>query len=448
MQSRGRLTPSHGISPVHKELYIMTYEQTLAYIHATRSFGSKPGLSRIRALMEACGNPQKTLRFVHITGTNGKGSTTTMVSNILRQAGFKVGTFVSPYVDDYRERMQINGEMIPREALSEQLEKLLPAIEVIRNAGHFHPTEFELDTALALNWWAQEQCDFVVLEVGMGGRLDCTNVIDAPLAAVLTPVSLDHMSVLGNTVTEIALDKCGIIKEGTTAVTCFDQDPDALQVIREYTASRNIPLMIPDKAAVQVLSSDITGSKVVYDGLTLTIPMPGAHQIQNALTAFTVARVLQSKGIAVSDANIVAGIGATRFGGRLELIRRSPVCLLDGGHNPNGVDALTKAIETLLPGKRIIAVMGMMAYKATGYCIPEVARRADVFIATQCDYGRALASDKVAEIARPHCSDVRVTSTITGAAELALSLAGPDDAVIVCGSLYILHDARVVLEEE
>ena len=158
----------------------MTYDETLAYIHSTLKFGSKPGLSRIRALMEACGNPQKSTRFVHITGTNGKGSTTTMLTNIFRRAGYRVGSFLSPYVDNFRERMQIDGELIPPAALTAELERLLPKIEAIKELGHTQPTEFEIVTALALNWFAHEQCDIVMLEVGMGGRLDCTNVIDAP----------------------------------------------------------------------------------------------------------------------------------------------------------------------------------------------------------------------------------------------------------------------------
>ncbi|MBR6747900.1 MAG: bifunctional folylpolyglutamate synthase/dihydrofolate synthase [Clostridia bacterium] len=423
----------------------MTYEQTLDYIHSTLKFGSKPGLSRIRALMEALGNPQDTLRYVHITGTNGKGSTTTMVSNILRQAGLRVGTFISPYVDDFRERMQINGEMIPREALCRELEELLPAIEHIRELGHMHPTEFELVTALAFTWFAREKCDIVVLEVGMGGRLDCTNVIQPPLAAAIVSVSLDHTGVLGSTTAEIAKDKCGIIKPGSTAVCCFDQDEAALAVIREDAASKGVELRIPDKSALEITSSDIFGTNLTVDGLNLTISMPGAHQIQNAMTAYTIARVLQEKGVGITDENIVSGIAGTRFAGRLELIRKVPVCLLDGGHNPGGVDALCRALDTHLAGRKIIAVMGMMGDKATSYCIPEVAKRAGIFIGTQCDYGRAMPAQAVAQVASAYCDRVYYNENIATACRIAYSMASPDDVILVCGSLYILHDAREVL---
>ena len=423
----------------------MTYDETLAYIHSTLKFGSKPGLSRIRALMEACGNPQKSTRFVHITGTNGKGSTTTMLTNIFRRAGYRVGTFLSPYVDNFRERMQINGELIPPAALTAELERLLPKIEAIKELGHTQPTEFEIVTALALNWFAHEQCDIVMLEVGMGGRLDCTNVIDAPEAAVLTPVSLDHTKVLGSTVAEIAQDKCGIIKPGCDAVTCYGQAPEALAVLRADCAAKGVPLHIPDESALDLLLCDISGSRAEYDGLALRVNMAGMHQLQNAVTALTAARALRARGWKVSDADITDGIADTRFAGRLEIIRRDPLVLLDGGHNPAGVDAAARAIDDSLAGRRLITVMGMCADKATAYCIPEIARRSAVFIATQCDIPRALPASEVARLAVGHCRDVHWNERVSTACQIALSLADPGDVILVCGTLYILHDAREAL---
>ncbi|MEA4823267.1 MAG: folylpolyglutamate synthase/dihydrofolate synthase family protein [Clostridiaceae bacterium] len=423
----------------------MTYDETLSYIHSTLKFGSKPGLSRIRALMEACGNPQKKTRFVHITGTNGKGSTTMMLTNILRCAGYRVGSFISPYVDNFRERMQIDGEMIPPAALTAELENLLPKIEAIKEQGHTQPTEFEIVTALAFNWFADEHCDIVMLEVGMGGRLDCTNVIDAPEVAVLTPVSLDHTRILGSTVAEIARDKCGIIKPGCDAVTCYDQSPDALAVIRADCAEKGVALHIPDTAKLDLLRSDITGSLVDYGGMDLRINMAGVHQIQNALTAVTAAGVLHTRGWAVSDAHIREGIADTRFAGRLEIIRRNPIALLDGGHNPSGADAIARALDDYLSGRRVITVMGMCADKETAYCIPKIAQRSSIFLATQCDIPRALPAYDVARLAVGHCKEVHWNERVSTACRIALSLAEPDDVILVCGTLYILHEAREAL---
>lgn len=423
----------------------MNYEETLAYIHSTLKFGSKPGLSRIRALMEASGNPQKKCAFVHITGTNGKGSTTMFTTNILREAGYRVGTFISPYVDDFRERMQIDGEMIPKDALCRQLEKLLPVIETIREQGHSQPTEFEIVTALALNWFADEGCDIVALEVGMGGRYDCTNVIDAPEAAVLTPISLDHIKILGNTVAEIARDKCGIIKPGCVCVTCFAQAADALEVIRADCQEKGVPLHIPDRSRVDLLESNLTGTLIDYDGLVLRVNMAGEHQIQNALTAVTVAQVLREHGYAITDEHIIRGIADTRFAGRLEIIRRNPLCLLDGGHNAACADVVAKALDDYLTGRRIITVMGMFADKDTAYCVPKIARRSDVFIATQCDMPRARDAHSLAQLAVGHCKDVHWNENISTACKIALELAQPQDVILVCGSLYILHEAREIL---
>ena len=425
----------------------MTYEETLAYIHSPLHFGAKPGLLRIRALMEACGNPQKKVKFVHVAGTNGKGSTTTMLSEILRKAGYRTGLFISPYVDDFRERMQINGEMIPRAALCEELERLLPAIEAIRELGHTQPTEFEIVTALALNWFARSGCDIVALEVGLGGSQDCTNVIDAPEVAVLTPISLDHTKQLGSTPAEIAKVKCGIIKPGCDVVTCYDQDPGALAVIRQTCETLGTPLHIPDRSKLDLLRSDIGGSTVDYGGVELTVPMAGAHQIQNMLTAYTAAKALQARGWKVSDQNILDGIAGTRFPGRLEIIRRQPLVLLDGGHNPDCADAVARALDEHLSGRRIITVMGMCTDKDTAYCVPKIARRSSVFIAAQSDVPRAMPARELARLAVGHCRDVHWNANTYTAARIALELAGPDDVILVCGSLYILHEAREALTQ-
>lgn len=425
----------------------MNYSETLNYIHSAQKFGPRPGLFRIRALLRTMGDPQKQYRCVHITGTNGKGSTAMMTTRVLMAAGYKVGTFISPYVDDFRERMQINGEMIPHEDLCRQMDRLLPCIAAIRSMGHLHPTEFEMVTALALGYFSEQKCDIAVLEVGMGGRWDCTNVIDAPEVAAITPVALDHMKILGNTVEEIATDKCGIFKEGSIAVTCFDQNPEALSVIHRYTEKLGIPLRIPDKAQLKIIYHGLDGNDIEYHGIPFHISMPGEHQIQNALTVIEICHALRERGWTITDEMIQKGIASTRFGGRLEIIRQNPLCILDGGHNPNAADALVRMIKTELSGRRLITVMGMMEDKDTAFCASQLAKCSSVFIATQCSQPRAIAAEELAKIALPYTARVLWDSNLQNALYSALEIANPDDVILVCGSLYTLHDARLILTQ-
>jgi len=425
----------------------MNYEQALDYIHSTPKFGKRPGLNRIRALAELMGNPQKQMKFVHITGTNGKGSTSTMITSILRQAGYRVGTFVSPFVDDFRERIQVNGEMISQEDLVREVEEMIPCIHKVKEAGHMQPTEFEMVTAIGLHYFARMKCDFVALEVGMGGTFDCTNIIDAPEVAVITAVSLDHMSILGNTVAEIAQDKCGIIKTGCNAVTFAPQAPEALEVIQRVCRERNVPLSIPDADALEVNICGFFGSDIVYKTLPIHVPLLGEHQIQNAMAVVECAKALQRRGFPITDEHICHGIARTTFPGRLEVVRRNPVCILDGGHNPGAIGVISNFIDQQLCGSRLIAIMGIFADKDYTACIPQIASRADVFIATTCGYPRALDPREIAAIAKQNCSEVYWNEQISTACRLALSIAQPEDVILVCGSLYNIHDARIALSE-
>ncbi len=402
---------------------------------------------RIRALCEQLGNPQKKCKFVHIGGTNGKGSTTVLTAAILQKAGYKVGVYISPYVDDFRERIQINGAMIPKDDLCDQLEKLLPCIEAVKGSGFTHPTEFEIITALALNYFAEQECDFVVFEVGLGGTHDCTNIIDAPEVACLTSISLDHTKILGNDVKTIAQDKCGIIKPGTIAVTYTDQDAEALDVIKADCQAKKVELHKAEISDINIKKIDITGSDISYGGYDLHIVMPGRHQIYNVATVIEIILALKSKGYNIPDECVKEAISTTRFNGRFEVIRNLPTCIIDGGHNPNGVEAVCAAIEELLPGKRIVTVMGMFADKNYSKCIEEIAKRSDVFIATQHELARALPARDVADVAKAYCGEVYWNENIKSAAKVALSMAGINDVILVCGSLYILHDAKEALTE-
>ena len=317
----------------------MNYTETLSWIHGTERFGSRLGLGRMGRLLHRMGDPHLKVPFIHVAGTNGKGSTTTLIASALTAGGFKTGKFISPYILEFRERMQIDGQMIPEETLAALATRLRPIAEEFKAAGD-PVTEFELVTVLGLCWFAEQNCDIAVLEVGLGGRLDATNIIPPPVVAVITRIDYDHTAILGDTLSAIAGEKCGIVKRGSTVISYPDQAGEALAVIRRRAAEENDPLLLPDLSQLTVLSSGLCGSRFCYRGEEYSIPLPGPHQVLNAVTALEALKALSNTRFAVSPQEIAAGFAAARFPARLELLRQSPPVLLDGAHNPNGGRAL------------------------------------------------------------------------------------------------------------
>ncbi len=415
----------------------MTYDEAVAYIHATQRFGSKPGLARVRALLHAMGNPQEGLRFVHIAGTNGKGSTAAMTASVLRKAGLKTGLFVSPFVEEFRERVQIDGEMLPCAEWAERVDAIRSTIDALVSAGGPQPTEFEIITALALLCFKEHACDIAVLEVGLGGRFDATNVIPPPDVAAITSLSLDHTEYLGDTLAQIAFEKCGILKAPCRAVTAAGQPEEALAVIRARAAEEGVPLTMPDAKELTVHSSGLEGSHFSYCGMELRVPLMGAHQIQNAMTVVEICRALGN----IPETALREGLAEVRWGGRLEIVKQEPLVLLDGAHNPQKIAALCHAMDELFPGRRLIAVMGMSGDKDVAACVPPVARRAEVLLATQYEGARALPAGELAALATD-CPRVETVPAVADACRRALEAAGPEDIVLVCGSLYLLGDAK------
>lgn len=422
----------------------MNYPETLAWIHGTERFGSRLGLGRMGRLLHRMGDPHLKVPYIHVAGTNGKGSTTTMIASALTAGGFKTGKFISPFILEFRERMQIDSEMIPEEALAALATRLRPIAEEFKAAGD-PPTEFELVTVLGLTWFAEAGCDIAVLEVGLGGRLDATNIIPPPLVAVITRIDYDHTAILGDTLAAIAGEKCGILKRGSTVICYPDQEEEALAVIRRRAKEEDDPLIRPDRTALSVLSADLTGSHILYRGQEIFIPLPGPHQVLNTITAVEALNALSSSRFALPPSAIAAGIAAARFPARLELLRQSPPVLVDGAHNPNGGRALCEALKAL-DLHDLTAVVGMLRDKD---CLPVLRMMAPYcarMIVTTVPNPRSYPAEEFAELARGVCRDITICPDCEEAARLALATAG-EHGVLVFGSLYLASAVRPVMLE-
>ena len=420
---------------------VMNYNEAIEYIHSLEKFGIRPGMERIRALCDFLGNPQKKLKVIHVAGTNGKGSTSTMISNILRKNGYNTGLFISPYVSDFRERIQYNGNMIDRYDLAECVEAVKLAIETL-SENDIQPTEFETITAAAFLYFEKKKCDFVVLEVGLGGRLDSTNVIEAPYVSVITSISLDHTAVLGDTIEEIAAEKCGIIKFGAETVSYPFQDEKAMEIIRKTCAERCNDLRIPDVGTLKIFNEKIEGTQAEYDGISFTLPLAGKHMIFNACTAIEAVRSLKRLAVNISDDAIKAGIETSLMPARLELIKKHPVILLDGGHNEGCAAALADFIKKHLGDKRIVMVTAMMADKDFFSYLSLVAPLAETFIATGVDMPRALSSEELMRSASQFCENCFDISDPAKAISAARNITRDEDVLIVCGSFYLAGKIR------
>ena len=427
---------------------IMTYTQALEYIHSTLKFGSKPGLECIGRLLELMGNPQDSLRFVHVAGTSGKGSTSAATAAVLKTAGYKTGLYISPYIEDFCERIQVNGEMISHDELAAAVEAIIPFAQSIGEL-YEHPTEFEIITALAFDYFKKTKCDVVVLEVGLGGRLDATNIIKTPLVSVITSISYDHVEILGNTLEKIAYEKCGIIKRGSVTVSSPSQDTGALSVIMESCARCENTLIIPNLSSVNILSEGIEGTSIVYGQIKLFIPLCGRHQINNFLTAYEVLVALRERFyFNITNEIITSGMAAVHFPARIEVLNNSPLVIVDGAHNPAKLSALAQTINRFIKCRKITVIMGILSDKDIETSIALIAPYANNFIALEPESPRALAATKTAKVAMLYCKNVVVGQNYTQALEKALEAAGNDGAVIICGSFYLAGPMRKLALEK
>jgi dihydrofolate synthase/folylpolyglutamate synthase len=426
----------------------LTYKEALEYIHGTKKYSTKPGLLRIENLLREMGDPHRKMKYVHIAGTNGKGSSTAMMASVLMRAGYRTGLFISPYLERFNERMQINNIPISDDDLCYFTAMTRDHIRAMVEKGMLHPTEFELVTAMAFDYWAANGCDFVSLEVGMGGRLDATNVIDPPEVAMILSISFDHTHYLGNTLSEIAREKCGIIKTGSDAVSYVYQHPEAQETIERICRERGVPLTIPSGEEIEIIDSGLYGSRFRYKGIETTVPLMGLHQVYNAVGVIEAARLLAKRGYRINDETIAEGIARTKWVGRLENVSEKPYCVIDAAHNPDAVRVLTSSMDRLFKGRRIVTVMGMLSDKDYEICIPEIAKRSSVFIAAKPDSPRALPAEETYRIALQYCDEAYVENAIEDAVDKAFSIAGDDGMVLICGSLYLIGEAKTYIRKK
>ena len=420
----------------------MRLEEALAYIHKVDWRGSVPGLSRIDELLGRLGHPERDMKYVHITGTNGKGSTCAMLASVLRSAGYKTGLYTSPYIFRFNERMQINGVPISDGALCALVEELQPLADSMEDV----PTEFELVTAIGLTWFSREKCDIVVCEVGMGGEFDATNVIPPPEVAVFTNIGLDHTAVLGSTVEKIAATKAGIIKPGCSAVL-YPSTPSVQAVIEGRCREQHVPLEAVRFSGMRCVSDDLDGQ--VFDlppRKGLRLPLLGGHQLRNAATALTAADVLRQRGWHIPEDAVRQGLAAVTWPGRFQVVRRHPTVILDGGHNPQCMEALAGAIREYLPGQSVTVLTGVLGDKDFAQMYDHIAPLAARFIAITPDNPRALPAPQLAAYLNRYGKPVTVCRTIPDGVAQLLAQTPPDGAAVCCGSLYLLGDVAQALE--
>ena len=416
----------------------MNYEEAVAYIHSLLAFGIKPGLERITALLSSLGNPQEKLSFVHVAGTNGKGSTSTMMSEILKAAGKKTGLFTSPYVYSFCERMQINNENIPKQRLAEIVERVKAAIADLAKQD-LQPTEFEAITAAAMLYFAEEHCDVVVLEVGLGGRLDSTNVIRKPLVSILTSISLDHTAILGDTLTKIATEKAGIIKENAMVVTTNAQEAETLAVFEKVAKEKQATLKIAHLEKAKIIEKTPNQTMFSYDGTTYTMHLAGDYQIENAVGVIEAAKTLPF----VTEEAIKTGIAKTVMRARCEYRKGEPSLLIDGGHNPECALALAGWLKSFAP-KHVTAVIGMMHDKDMEAYLNTVLPYCDKVIFCMPQNPRAASPEELKEAAKAQSHlDVSLESVPQKAFSKAKAETKKDGMVLLCGSFYMLSEVTI-----
>ncbi len=422
----------------------MNYQEALDYIHSISWTFCKPGLERIDALCRALGDPQQDLKFVHVAGTNGKGSTCSMLSSMLRAAGYRVGLYTSPYIRFFNERMQVNGQPISDDELASLTEMVKP----IADAMEDRPTEFELITAIAFLYFRQKHCDVVVLEAGMGGRLDSTNIIRQPLLSVITGIALDHVSFLGDTVEKIATEKAGIIKDGAPILFGGD-DEAAAEVIARVAREKGSPFYIVPYETLTDVRADLYGSSFRFGHRKdLHIRLLGTYQPRNAAVAICAAELLGERGLRISENALRRGLGEAEWQGRFEVLSRDPLMIFDGAHNPQGIHSAVESIQTYFGSQKVYLLTGVLRDKDYTEIAGELATVASKAFTLTPDSPRALPAEEYAAVLRGEGIDAESFEGLSEALRAAWTAAKAEQVPLIClGSLYVYAGLIPLVEQ-
>lgn len=425
----------------------MTYKEALAFVEDTRKYGSILGLESIRALMEQLGDIQEQLRIIHVAGTNGKGSVCAFLSAALMEHGFLTGRFHSPAVFNAREVFLIGNTMISEEEYASVIERIRLACERLVSMGRPHPTVFEVETAAAFLWFYEKKCDLVLLETGMGGAMDATNLIKSPLCCVLTKISMDHMQFLGDTLSEIACAKAGIIKEGRPVIS-IRQEPEAERVIREEGGRRNAPCIFADLTVYQEIQSSLEGNVLAHPRYgNVWTHLLGTYQLENLMLALTVLEELERAGFDLQPEKVRSGIRRAVWPGRFEVLWEEPLLVIDGAHNPAAVERLTETIQKNFTNREIIYIIGVLADKDyEGMTGDYLAKAKQVYTLTPPDL-RALDAETLAERIGRFTEHVNIAGGVGEALEQAFRTAKKEDVIVVFGSLSYLGEVKRILLE-
>lgn len=423
----------------------MNYEQAIYYIEQTDTPRQRYGLEKLKQALHRMGDPQEKVPYVHIAGTNGKGSTASMLSSVLNHAGLRCGLYTSPHLQRYNERFQIAGEPISDEQLIQSVQRVQQVCEQLGGT----PIVFEVLTLMAFELFARLDCQIAVLEVGIGGRLDSTNCIPSPQAAVVTQLGLDHTETLGDTIEQIAWQKGGIAKPGSRLVMAAQQE-EAMEVVRQICRQEDCAFCVADPKRMQLLSSTLKGQRVLDEHFgELLIPLAGGHQIKNAANVLCTVEQLVQRGWEIPTEAVRDGLAAAKWSARFELLDESPYFILDGGHNPQCVQAAMDALEQFFPGKKAVILTGMMQDKDTEQMLEQMAEHAACFVCLHPDSPRALSAEQLAQQVKERFGlPAFCCESIAQGVALAREKAGSDGLVCALGSLYLAAEVRAQFERE
>jgi dihydrofolate synthase/folylpolyglutamate synthase len=427
----------------------VNYNEAINYINNTGKFAINLGLQRIKRLCDLSGNPEKDLKVIHVAGTNGKGSTTTFISSVLISQGYRVGIYTSPYIERFTERIKINNDEISENEVARLVTEISSDIEKVELEGMERPTEFEIITACAFKYFREQQVDFVLLEVGLGGRFDATNIVN-PLLSVITTISYDHMNILGDTLGKIAFEKAGIIKI-SRPVVIYPQEKEAMEVLLAEAANKNANVKLVSDMKYEVIQDSVDG--INFDVLgnreykNLKLNMTGSYQVMNALTALKTIETLIEEGVNIEYKAIYEGFASAAWPGRFELIHREPYIVLDGGHNIQGIEVLVSALKRYFPNKKIRIVCGMLRDKEYSKMIEKLTEISTDFIAVRANSPRALSAEELKVVIKAKGKNAEAAGSIQEGVKKALELTEKDEVLVFCGSLYMIGEVRGILKK-